>query len=435
VAPAAPIAPTAPAPTAVRAGGTRVSRLPDKRQDRNPPTATTSSPHGQKEGPATRDREARLNTPLGRTPGSPLTAIPTTSTATRGTPAQHPLPDELPVRPGTSLADATSASAGAPEATTPNSQSVTPRPSRVGAYQGQEEQAPVSPSLRRFLEPLVGIDPDTVRVHRGDHAAHVAAAHNADAVALGDEIALGAGHDERDPSTAGLLAHELTHVARSRGSRFVPPIARGAWKATEHPVVHRPTAVRGIDDATAGEAVLPDDEESVARVAEARVRDAAARERAVSVSTFIESTVDRDQESSPAAEPSRPEPGRASRAAGRNRSAQSSGSWGSLPAPWEPLPSFLVQDREGSGSGTAEPNGSTASAAIAAPSTPVGPASPAPVVQRAERSGSGNGEQPARAPSHGAHDEGDGAPDVDALARQVYDVLRRRLAAERRRGA
>jgi hypothetical protein len=27
------------------------------------------------------------------------------------------------------------------------------------------------------------------------------------------------------------------------------------------------------------------------------------------------------------------------------------------------------------------------------------------------------------------------APDIDALARQVYDVLKRRLAAERRRGA
>ena len=47
--------------------------------------------------------------------------------------------------------------------------------------------------------------------------------------------------------------------------------------------------------------------------------------------------------------------------------------------------------------------------------------------------GNSAGEEPAHAepPS----EEKDAGPDMDALARQVYDVLKRRLAAERRRGA
>lgn len=426
---AASATPIRDAPKAAQAG----SRPRDGRPDGNPAAPSASPSDRQTERPAAREREAAVDTSPPRPPDSPPAVPRTTSAATGRTPAQHRVPDELQLVSATTPADATSPNAGATaaESIAPRSQSLASLPGSVGAHATAGQPAPVSPSLRRFLKPLVGIDPDTVRVHRGDQAARLAAAHDADAVAAGDEIALGAGHDERDPATAGLLAHELTHVARSRGHRFVPPIARAAWKPTAHSAVHRPASVRGVDEATAGAAPPPDDEEMMARVVEARVHDAAARERAVPVATFLESDVDRDEENHPAAEPSRPERALAGRSAGRSKSAQ----WGSLPAPWEPLPSFLAQDREDSGSSTAEPNGSVPSAAGAAPTNLVGPASRAPAVQRAAHGDAGSGEQPTRAGSHGAHDDGDGAPDVDALARQVYDVLRRRLAAERRRGA
>jgi len=59
-------------------------------------------------------------------------------------------------------------------------------------------------------------------------------------------------------------------------------------------------------------------------------------------------------------------------------------------------------------------------------------AEPAPALQRAaiERSVP----EAAAAPDHRPPEHGPPAPDIDALARQVYDVLKRRLAGERRRG-
>jgi hypothetical protein len=53
-------------------------------------------------------------------------------------------------------------------------------------------------------------------------------------------------------------------------------------------------------------------------------------------------------------------------------------------------------------------------------------------VHRAEQGGSA-GEEPPQA--GGPPQAGAAGPDMETLARQVYDVLKRRLAAERRRGA
>ena len=83
---------------------------------------------------------------------------------------------------------------------------------------------PLSESTRRFVAPLVGVDPATVRIERGPDAHEVAAAHDADAVTDGEVIALGAGYPEGEPETTALIAHELVHVARRRDPRFVPPL-------------------------------------------------------------------------------------------------------------------------------------------------------------------------------------------------------------------
>ena len=105
--------------------------------------------------------------------------------------------------------------------------------------------------------------------------------------------------------------------------------------------------------------------------------------------------------------------------------------WGALPAPWEPLPATLAQSR----AGDVRPNGNGSTlSGTGAPALPPAPhsADAAPAVYRAERGGGSAGEEPAHAEPATPAAEG---PDIDVLARQVYDVLKRRLAAESRRGA
>jgi hypothetical protein len=102
--------------------------------------------------------------------------------------------------------------------------------------------------------------------------------------------------------------------------------------------------------------------------------------------------------------------------------------WGGLPAPWEPLPAWIIS-----------PPPSVA--AVVKSDTPLMAGSPppaadaAPAVQRAARDRSVDeesatpGSSAERSPEQGLSPE----PDLDMLARQVYAILRRRLAAERRR--
>jgi len=89
------------------------------------------------------------------------------------------------------------------------------------------------------------------------------------------------------------------------------------------------------------------------------------------------------------------------------------GEWGGLPAPWEPLP---IAD-------FAPPAVTAAAPAFA----------DAPPVHFAEHDRAPV-DTPAAAASPASHPhEPSPPPDLDALARSVYDVLKRRLAAERRR--
>ncbi|MDQ2998343.1 MAG: DUF4157 domain-containing protein, partial [Chloroflexota bacterium] len=89
-----------------------------------------------------------------------------------------------------------------------------------------ETPAPMRMTTRRFLRPLLGFDPATTRIYRGPQAAQITTAHQAEAVTSGDQVALAAMHSGDTPQTLAVLAHELTHVARQRQPRFVPPIAR-----------------------------------------------------------------------------------------------------------------------------------------------------------------------------------------------------------------
>jgi len=283
--------------------------------------------------------------------------------------------------------------------------------------------APLAPSARRFLKPLVGVDSDTVRIHRGPGVSQIADHRNADALTVGDQVVLATGQDERSASALGVLAHELTHVARVREPRFVPPI------------VGKPTT---------------SDEESVALDVEQAVRNSAQRERAAGQSIelphAIPESVERPPRNTrrttptPATEPAsvRTPPVRTpSLPAPRVPSDATADEpdtlpWGGLPAPWEPLPDVVTHMQSQTGEeGTALAGASESFASTA----PVVEFTTAPAVQAAAQDRSVHEPAAADAATKPSGSGSSPAPDVDALARQVYDVLKRRLAAERRRGA
>jgi hypothetical protein len=262
-------------------------------------------------------------------------------------------------------------------------------------------------STRRFLEPLVGVDPASVRVHQA--ATGAAETRGADALTVGDDIVLAAGQAGASPQGLGLLAHELTHVALARGQgNVIPPIAQDP-SSPERPTENL-------------------DEESLARRVEARVIGAA--ETLAGPGSSMAPTT------STTPDPLHLTP-RDDVAPHTPESAEAEEDiWGGLPKPWEPLPAWMTDPAPPSGfsfsttfpaSWDAPPtNGSAATASVAA-----APAA-GTTAQMAEL---GRDVQPQQhAPqSEPGGPAGQVPPDLDALAQQVYSILRRRISAESRR--
>jgi hypothetical protein len=301
-------------------------------------------------------------------------------------------------------------------------------------------------STRRFLRPLVGVDPSTVRVHRDAAAGRMAAARHADAVAAGDDIALGTDHGlstPESPETLGLLAHELVHVARRRSPRFVPPIVRprGAGDVAPpegevHPYAGSPAAP-SPGEASSSDPAAAAEEEAVARAVEARVSDVARAAQAGGPAAAPPTDVNGSATSAvPSQRMSGMSAADAEAPAGHGATdemaaeAEPSDPWGGLPAPWEPLPAWLLSPAPfGDSSGAARPVAAPAPAVAAAP-PPAVPAAAVPVF--AAEQGRSLEAQPAtesggvEAPA----EPGAVEPNLDALARKVHAILRRRLAAE-----
>jgi hypothetical protein len=327
-------------------------------------------------------------------------------------PPNRPLP---PVRPPDSMPGETARPRFAP-----------PRPTPA--------PTPLAQASRRFLRPLVGIDPAQARVFSGPEAERVTEPYAAEAVTAGNDIVLSPGRSEREPETLALLAHELTHVARRHSPGFVPPVARPGGTA---------------DTWTAAAGAGPDqeplkraDEETVAlRVESAVLRRA---EQARSEPARSEPGLRTPETNGSETAPDRPGSSRGTvvptePSAESQTTVGSDGwltpqppesapagppspdreKWGLLPAPWEPLPEEL------SGSAS-EP----APAASFAPG-PGGASVAETGVHLAARDRPRETEESAGGSATGIND-GQG-PDIDALARRVYEVLKRRLAAERRR--
>jgi hypothetical protein len=201
-------------------------------------------------------------------------------------------------------------------------------------------------------------------------------------LALDDAVVLAAGNDSETPETLGLIAHELSHVARRSDPQAAPP-----------------------------DAPTPAAEENRARALEGTVvRRARVREQAPA--------------SAPAVRVPQAAPPRA--APGLPPAPQPDDQWGGLPAPWEPMPTWTTQAWSGE-------RGDATAPAPAAPAAQIAPAAQAtyapPALAEVGRSVDG-GNAPAPAQSEQQHAP---EPDLDALARQVYAKLKQRLAAERRR--
>ncbi len=270
-------------------------------------------------------------------------------------------------------------------------------------------------STRRFLEPLVGVDPSSVRVLQAPTGAPET--RGADALTLGDDIVLAAGQAGASPQALGLLAHELTHVALARGQGNVtPPIAQ------DPSTPDRP-----------GESL---DEESLARRVEARVIGAAETLAGPGSSTAPTSNGPFQLTPTDVA-PAGPGPVPTASDAGET---EPDDIWGGLPKPWEPLPTWMTDPSPPAGLSmstnfaavwdTLPTNGSSAPSVAAAPP--------------AAGDGGGGGAQMAELgreiqPQQQASQSGPGGPaaqvppDLDALAQQVYSILRRRISAESRR--
>ena len=275
------------------------------------------------------------------------------------------------------------------------------------------ETVPVAETTRRFLRPLVGIDPDEGRVHRGPLADAMANRHQADAVTFGRDIFVSSENLDGDPRTQALLAHELTHVARNLAPRFVPPIIRGEAKEdTSH------VASSQFADANPEEGLAERVEARVLEQAQTRLETGSPFQADVAEfpnfgTTF--SNASNTVQDGLAVDSRELHPGQ--------REAPMD-AWNGLPKPWEPMPKM-----DFSGPSTTFSSGFDASPFSSGGEGVMG-------VQAASRERS---LEPRTAPStnhgDGGHEEQGGArQDLDALARQVYAILKRRLEMERRRG-
>jgi hypothetical protein len=208
------------------------------------------------------------------------------------------------------------------------------------------------------------------------------------------------------------LAHELTHIARGREAKFVPPILRT--------VAARQSRAGGpgtIHDTT--------DEEALAGRVESEVGQAAVAQASANNVDESAAAAPATRPAIPAAfppTPSEPSPDRAT----------SEESWGGLPAPWDPLPDWVGAPQEAQPALAGPAVASVASSdSVSAPAS--SGASGAPAMAETDRS-LPEAESPKPADAHEHREEAkQAAPDLDALARQVYSVIRRRLAADRRR--
>ncbi len=244
-------------------------------------------------------------------------------------------------------------------------------------------------STRNFLLPLIGFDPSQASIFVGPLATNFTSSLNADGATVATDVYLNNGFEEQTPEGLGLLAHELTHVGQNLDVAFVPPMLQ-------------------TDTSQNNSNQSP---ETQARIVEARVTNTA--NRFVPAISLDAQNLDSQPLNAPLNTMNTP----------NLSSNDQPDAWDGLPAPWEAMPSFTNQTR------------STNQTSSSTPSTNY--VTPAPVqsysdVQLAEvgrdEAGSQDNADPGAPATHQPP-----AQDMDAMAQQVYEILKRRLSSERRR--
>jgi Domain of unknown function (DUF4157) len=265
---------------------------------------------------------------------------------------------------------------------------------------GGSERVQLSQNATRFLKPIVGIDPNDVKIYRDPQSERLTKAARADALTFGDTVLLSSEQPLESPETLGLIAHELTHVARNRQARFVPPVARANNNLAA--------------SAQSG------NEEGLALGVEAFARQG--------WNNFNQNT---------------PTQNLRSQTTPSNTDANRS-SYGGLPAPAD-LPQWFIEDRVPP-QAASQPAPRAAEVVRSAPEStpfmPQAPTNPMAASMGAQAASQGR-DVPTPPPAAGPLPASQqpkpepipnrAAPDLDAMARQVYTILKRRLANERHR--
>ena len=111
------------------------------------------------------------------------------------------------------------------------SRSIAPRQS-AATLQPPDSGSPLNTTVRRRVEPLLGADLSSVRVHGSPAARATARALDAQAFTHQDHIWLG---PSQSPDDVELLAHEATHVVQQRGGNGAEPQVQRRPEDYEHP--------------------------------------------------------------------------------------------------------------------------------------------------------------------------------------------------------
>ncbi len=252
-------------------------------------------------------------------------------------------------------------------------------------------------STRTFLAPLIGFDPSLARVFVGASASEFTSSLNADGATVATDVYLNNGFIEQSAEGLGLLAHELTHVGQNLQPDFVPPMLQNASDQQDF----------------TGESF-----ETQARAVEARVTNTAS----LFVPGMALEAASARQTSTAPSVPS-------------NATRSTADVWNGLPAPWEAMPNLNASPLDfvtviaPSSVGS---SGSSTSTGFAPVADVQSVSAQSAGVQLAES------DRPAENPDNQPAGAAGGQPqppaqDMDLLAQQVYEILKRRLSSERRR--
>ncbi|MGE0885930.1 MAG: DUF4157 domain-containing protein [Blastocatellales bacterium] len=305
-------------------------------------------------------------------------------------------------------------------------------PAAIHSTSGRKK---LSPTERQFLKPLPGFYPDDITVEQGQASMDSTGNRQLDAATEaateGERIFVKPEISQRKPGQLGLLAHEKTHAVRSKQPRFVAPVARerGETKTVLASTVMGEPAQSFVQPEPVGSAstmrLLA--EEKPARSVIARVR-----RKAVEAARLPQQLSEQEPAAGLSGEahvgtPHSAESWFAPEGNEADRRADSAEAQSALPESFHPSESGWVKT-----GGTGSVQSSSGLEAVRSGSLPSSPSSFASL-HRAER-GREIAEVPARLNAMSPFGK-QRALNLDALADQVYVVLKRRLAAERRREA